>query len=39
MPENAIHPLILYADLMGTADGRCREEAQRILNNDLSYLL
>ena len=39
LPENAIHPLILYADLMGTADGRCREEAQRILNNDLSYLL
>ncbi len=39
LPENDIHPLILYADLMGTADGRCREEAQRILNNDLSYLL
>ena len=39
LPEKDIHPLILYADLMGTADGRCREEAQRLLNNDLSYLL
>ena len=39
IPEADIHPLILYADLMGTADGRCREEAQRIRNNDLSYLL
>ena len=38
-PEKDIHPLILYADLMETADGRCREEAQRILSNDLSYLL
>lgn len=39
LPEKDIHPLILYADLMGTADGRCREEAQRLLKNDLSYLL
>ena len=37
-PEKGIHPLVIYADLMGTADGRCREQAQRILNNELSYI-
>ena len=37
-PETGIHPLIIYADLMGIADGRCQEEAQRLLNNDLSYI-
>ena len=37
-PETGLHPIVLYADLMGIADGRCREEAQRILNNELSYL-
>lgn len=38
-PQSDIHPLVIYADLMGTADGRCREEAQRIHSHDLSYLL
>lgn len=38
-PQSAIHPLVIYADLMGIADGRCREEAQRIHSHDLSYLL
>ena len=37
-PEKGIHPLVIYADLMGTTDGRCREQAQRILNNELSYI-
>lgn len=38
-PQSGIHPLVIYADLMGIADGRCREEAQRIHSHDLSYLL
>lgn len=38
VPLTGIHPLILYADLMGTGDGRCREQAQRILSNELSYI-
>lgn len=37
-PQTGIHPLVLYADLMGTADGRCREQAKRLLNNELSYI-
>lgn len=37
-PEEGIHPLIVYADLMGIADSRCREEAQRLLTNELSYI-
>lgn len=38
MPKTGIHPLVIYADLMGIADSRCREEAQRILDHELSYI-
>lgn len=38
VPTTGIHPLVIYADLMGIADSRCREEAQKILNHELSYL-
>ncbi len=30
--------LLVYADLMGNGDGRCREEAKRIYDKELSYL-
>jgi len=36
--EKAAPALIIYADLMGSGDSRCIEAAQRILNNELSYL-
>lgn len=36
--EKTVPALIIYADLMGSGDSRCIEAAQRILNNELSYL-
>lgn len=37
-PSYGISPVVVYADLMGSGDGRCIEEAQRILDNDLPHL-
>jgi len=36
--ENTAPALIIYADLMGSGDSRCIEAAQRVMNNELSYL-
>lgn len=38
-PQQGVHPVVLYADLMGTGDGRCREQAQRLLSHELQYIL
>ena len=36
--SRTVPPLIVYADLMGSGNGRCIEAAQRIKENELQYL-
>lgn len=36
---NTVHAILIYADLMDTANGRCIEAAQKIKKNELKYLL
>lgn len=38
LDDTSAPALLVYADLMGSGDGRCREEAQRIYDRELSYL-
>ncbi len=37
--QSQVHPLLVYADLVGSADARNAEVAQRIYENELSSLL
>lgn len=36
---NSVPAVLIYTDLMGTANGRCIEAAQKIKENELKYLL
>lgn len=36
---NSVPAVLIYTDLMDTANGRCIEAAQKIKENELKYLL